>query len=645
MRSRLALAGWLLWLLPLAVWAQSQSGPAQDVLGMHDLSPGSGSSVTMRGALGCSFCHANHSGIGGNTPLWNQQLSKETYTPYTSSSYHQKGNAQPTLGKSSSLCLSCHDGTVAIGQTQAYGKIQTQGNLKAADTLGQNLSSSHPFSVVTPMKDSPDMAASLVASRKTADPTGAVKLIDGNIECTSCHDPHVQAKDKVAKNFLVRDASSGQMCLACHDPNRVMQGQINRLTGWSTSIHASASNQPSGQATVGPYATVAQNACSSCHMEHNASGTSRLLRPATPAMPGVDATAQPCITCHNGGTNLSPAAPNVYAEFAKPGHPLPSGHNLHDASETGVLNSNRHATCVDCHNPHASQRTTNFTPAPGVRPSQHGATGVSALDGMTVLNPAVNQYETCLRCHGASIGKRAPQMYGYTPTRAATFGGDPLNLIPQFSANAASSHPVFHDRSSRLSQPSLRTFMTNLNGTQSGRLVGQRIFCTDCHNSDDNREFGGQGANGPHGSMNSHILERKYVYTQAILPGGAVMQTYPMPDLGSTGPYAMCAKCHDLNQVVKNTSFGQHAEHIMKEGFSCSVCHPAHGVASLSSTMSGERLVNFDVNVVAPNRGLPISYNRGSGTCTLTCHGAAHNPNGSVSSVQPGLTAAHGIGK
>ena len=46
----------------------------------------------------------------------------------------------------------------------------------------------------------------------------------------------------------------------------------------------------------------------------------------------------------------------------------------------------------------------------------------------------------------------------------------------------------------------------------------------------------------------------------------------------------------------------------------------------------GERLVNFDVNVVGANGSFPISYNHGSGTCVLICHGVAHNPNGSVSS-------------
>jgi hypothetical protein len=37
--------------------------------------------------------------------------------------------------------------------------------------------------------------------------------------------------------------------------------------------------------------------------------------------------------------------------------------------------------------------------------------------------------------------------------------------------------------------------------------------CLECHNSDDNREFGGTG---PHGSKWGHILERRYELSQAM---------------------------------------------------------------------------------------------------------------------------------
>src|ERR1700722_9059901 len=307
-----------------------QQEPA-DVLGMHILTPASGASVYSQGCLGCTFCHAPHSGIGGITPLWNQTLSKAAYTPYSSTTDNDQGNTQPTLGTTSSLCLSCHDGTVAVGQSAAYGTLPVTGSMNSADSFGSNLSGTHPFSLVLPMKDASNLVASLVSQGKTADPTGAVKLINGNIECTSCHDPHVQSTDKIAQDFLVRDSSNGQMCLACHDPNRIVQGQPNQLAGWTASIHQTATNQPAANARVGSYSTVALNACTSCHMNHNSTASPRLVRTANPPMPGTDTVTQDCVTCHNGGTLLAPAAPNVMAEIAKVGHPLPAGANFHDA--------------------------------------------------------------------------------------------------------------------------------------------------------------------------------------------------------------------------------------------------------------------------------------------------------------------------
>ena len=640
MKGALIVFGLVVALHSPVMHAQTTPPPVQgDVLGMHNLSPGSGSSVTTQGNLGCTFCHAPHSGIGGITPLWNQTLSTQSYALYTSTTYQQQGT-QPTLGRSSSLCLSCHDGTVAVGQSAVYGKIPTVGTMSNMDVLGTNLSSSHPFSMVKPLKDAPDMAASLVAQGKTADPTGAVKLIAGNVECISCHNPHVQGTDKIAQMFLVRDSSNGQMCLACHDPNRVMPGQTNLLSGWTTSMHAVATNQVANTANVGQYNTVAVNACTSCHMEHNANGPARLMRPATPAATGVDVSTQDCITCHNGGNNVSPAAPNVYAEFAKVSHLLPAGSNIHDEAEAAVLNNNRHATCVDCHNAHADKQMTTFTLPPAIRAPQTNVTGVSAVDGVTVVSPAVNQYENCFRCHGTSTGKQVLIKYGYLPTRLV-FAADPLNLVPQFSPNATSSHPVVHQRSSPLPQPSLLTNMLNQNGTTSSRLMGTQIFCTDCHASDDNREFGGTGPNGPHGSIYPHILERNYQFSQAATPGGTVTNLFPTPDLSSQGPYAMCAKCHNLSNVLSTTSssWSQHALHVSQYGFSCSVCHTAHGLGAVNANVSGQRLINFDISVVGQNQSAPISYAQGTpDTCTLVCHNAAHNPDGTVTMVGAGST-------
>lgn len=611
MRIRILLAAFAILLSGHSLCAQITG----DALGVHNLGPGSQSPITGARPDACAYCHAPHSGL--NAGLWNQKLTTQTYTTYSSNT-EKNPAVQPALGSVSNQCLSCHDGTVAVGATVAYGQVTTRGSMNSSDVFGSNMQSSHPFSLALPLKDSIDLVASLVANGTTADTTGAVKLINGNVECTSCHNPHVQAKDPVSLNFLVKDSSSGQLCLACHDPSRTMGGQVNPLADWATSVHALSSSKISPQALLGSYPTVASDACISCHAPHNASGTARLLR---------GQNEQDCVACHNGGTNISPMPQyaNVFAEYATPkvGHPFPSSTNQHDAAESMLLNNNRHATCVDCHSAHASQPVGVFPLAPQIRISQKDTAGISAIDGTTVMAPAVNQYENCLRCHGTSSGKQVQPIYGYFPVRGVS-AGDPLNLIPQFALSSTSSHPVTHTRNSALPQPSLLATMLNLDGITQGRNMGTQIFCTDCHNSDDNREFGGTGANGPHGSRFTHILERRYEFSQAATPGTLISNLFPNPDLSVNGPYALCGKCHDLpNQIIKNTSFKYHSNHI-NDGFSCSTCHTAHGMGATSGTISGERLVNFDVNVVAPNGSLPISFSRATNSCTLVCHGVKH---------------------
>ena len=587
-----------------------------DVIGAHDLTPGSPSPVQGKASGSCIYCHVPHSGNGNMAPLWNQKLSTASYTTYTSTTYNQQNHAQMPLGSDSGLCLSCHDGTVAPGDTVLFGKMTMTGSMLPSDQFGTILLSSHPFSLVLPIKDNIDLVSTLV-SGQTADPTKAVQLVQGNVECTSCHSPHVQSIDKLSPNFLVRDGSSGQLCLACHDPNRTALGgmtQTNPMVGWTLGAHATVSNKVSGSAGLGTYGTVAGNACISCHAPHNATGPARLLR-------GLN--EQACVGCHSGGNNVSPAAPNVFAEFGKIGHPFPNPTNTHDTTESVVVPSNnRHATCVDCHNAHGSQQVTSFSIPPLLRISQTGASGV-AMDGVTVLAHAANQYETCLRCHGTSAGKTPNPNYGYAPLRASA---DPLNVILQMNNSATSSHPVMHARNSSLTQTSLLTTMLDFNGTTlAGRAMGTQIFCTDCHNSDDNREFGGKGPNGPHGSKWFHVLERQYVYSQA--PGGPgtpiTVNVNVSPDLSVNGPYGICAKCHNLNTVMTPESWDGHQRHVVNDGFSCSVCHNPHGMTATSANPTGVRMVDFDLNVVDKN-GTDITYNRGANTCTLTCHNHAH---------------------
>ncbi|HZS96484.1 MAG TPA: hypothetical protein VFA40_06880, partial [Terriglobales bacterium] len=144
--KRFAVA-WVLWFAGMAF---AQSG---DVLGVHDLST---TASPVRGAMSaaCLYCHAPHS--GGTKALWNQTLSTQNYTQLYTSDTAQNTEMQPTIDDRSTLCLSCHDGTVAPGQMIAYGATTMSQPMSAG--LMQRLDSSHPFSLKLPLKD----AASLV---------------------------------------------------------------------------------------------------------------------------------------------------------------------------------------------------------------------------------------------------------------------------------------------------------------------------------------------------------------------------------------------------------------------------------------------------------------------------------------------------
>ena len=610
--TRMAPATALAWALLSAAPVGAQTTPTTDVLGVHDMSSAA-SPMHGSNANACIYCHAPHNALSA-APLWNQTLSTNEYTLHPDST--STPLASTKVGMASLRCLSCHDGSVGVGRTASIGTLQMTGALRA--NLGTQLEGSHPFSIQPQLKDSATLASTLVATHTTKDES--VSLVENNIECSTCHDVHNQYKDPRSPKFLARDNTGSRLCFACHDVgSRTVGGINNSLAAWPASAHALSTV---AVAQMGGYSTVSEYACSVCHRSHNALGVGLLRKnPNRPA--NVDDTSQACFTCHDGSDSLTQPLLNVLGAFnGQLGHPFPDATNPHAANEPVVLDRNRHTTCADCHNAHAAQPTTYFSATPDLRPSQIGVSGVTS-DGVVVAT-ATYQYENCLRCHGASQTKQSLPVYGYMPARAL-FSGDTLDVSLQFARGATSSHPVMRD-AQNLARPSLLKSMWNIDSQVQGRAISPRILCTDCHNSDNAREFGGTGPNGPHGSRNDHILERQYLMSRigaGSSPGTMIVNLNPNPILDSApaSPYALCAKCHDLNYINSSASWSGHGRHIQK-GFSCSVCHSAHGVPVGTASVSGSALVSFDMNVVGNNHSLPVSYN--GSTCTLMCHEEAH---------------------
>ncbi len=606
----------LVFALAAAVLAEPAAAQRLSVTeSVHNLAPEGPGTVKAASGYACLFCHAPHNVLTQQTPLWNHELSTQVYTPYASTTYGQTAQ-QPGIGNPTKLCLSCHDGTIAPGQTVSTGLIPTSAPLGSNTNLGADLRSSHPVSFSLPFADNGELKVSLFFSTpQTGDP--AVRLVQGHVECTTCHDPHTPNLDPVVQKFLVRDGSSGQLCLACHDPARPT---ARHLGGWSAGQHAVATHSTAANPTLGGYATVAANACSSCHAAHNSETSGRLLRQAEEAT---------CAACHSG-TNLTPPLPDVMGAFSRSlyRHPVQLT-GMHDPAEDAFpLNASRHAECADCHNPHAAQGSSVAAAAPAAQPALRGASGVSGMDGSSPLLPAVNQYEVCFKCHGNSANK--PQTasfvdYGRTPYRW-TFPAiaDPYNVRLDFQS-AVTRHNVTQPARAGAS-PSLRANMLDLNGNPSGRslAVGTYLYCTDCHNNDSARQSGGTAANGPHGSIYNHILERRYEIEPApATPGGSSVGVGYSS--GLTGSYALCDKCHDVDNGVLGSDavFRRHRDHVVDAQTSCATCHAPHGVQS-STAPPNTRLINPDTRIVGPNAQGVLRIDTAARSCSLTCHGENH---------------------
>ncbi|MFI4940592.1 MAG: hypothetical protein ACHP7O_09680 [Burkholderiales bacterium] len=257
----------------LALWiafpATAMAGTAagSGILGtMHDFAsgtdPGNQYAATQTKKVGlCTFCHTPHS-AQSTSLLWNHTLSTNSYTWDTATT--ASGTPYPTNLNASYLgptlkCLSCHDGSVAIGDVSNYlgkkavyntyqvaagaGQIGTNGDLTGNHQLG-NLTGNHPIGMPYPYGGAANTYNGITDNtvnytdfvpNPEASTTAHIKLFNYNstngsvgnggsagisgMECSSCHDPHNKAAVDVS--FLRgklggSQASDGYLCAQCH---------------------------------------------------------------------------------------------------------------------------------------------------------------------------------------------------------------------------------------------------------------------------------------------------------------------------------------------------------------------------------------------------------------------------------------------
>ncbi|AEI15620.1 cytochrome C family protein [Flexistipes sinusarabici DSM 4947] len=383
----------------------------------HNLSvsgPGTVKSSTERRI--CIFCHTPHN-ARSEAPLWNRNLSNASYTVYSSKTFEATANQTQPTGNSR-LCLSCHDGTIALNQIYS-GTIQgtsLSNPLTGAAVLGTDLSDDHPISFLY----SDSTVADNQLNSETSLPS-FVKLQNGRVECTSCHDPHTETQ------YFLNNADINVLCDACHDKK--------------TGTQLFADSPHSYIVTSSP--VNAKYSCNNCHDVHNAkametgAGTIQLLRgneeqlcfichgtstfngAPVPSGTGVDIEAN---TAASPGT-LSGTA-NYYGNPSCDESPAGECHEgewsgtinnneryynkSHDVVSSAQGNNNTQMECINCHGPH------------GVRQDDLTTRDVieSLVDPDTLkpFKPSTTNYETsnywnkfyqmnefCLKCHNGSF--------------------------------------------------------------------------------------------------------------------------------------------------------------------------------------------------------------------------------------------------
>ncbi|NMM05014.1 cytochrome c3 family protein [Polaromonas sp.] len=497
----------------------------------------------------CVFCHTPHEAEtisfgGGSTalgaPLWNRKLSGQTYTLYSSTSMEADAAELATQpGGSSKLCLSCHDGTMAIDKVNALNgaknatiamntptPVKVPGNAATGFTrnLGTDLSADHPISFTYNAAlanldgelRSPD--GSLVGNRVTGAAKPQLPLENNQMQCSTCHDPHLRDKTTTNGNakflrmnrFQVTQPVGGAfsatndiICLACHDKGG---------SAWAFSAHANslvatqtytpeAAKQREFPSSIGIPANanppVWQVGCLNCHDTHTVQGARRLLREGTdsaakPKIGGAAALEETCYQCHTTSadsavsyiTQSSNAIPDIKSDFALGRHmPIKSseqaaGTETHNVG--GVFNDGPDTNC--------SKLT-----------GKCGKDLLESRSGLGLDNPN-NRHAECSDCHNphrvikTQNGLPGPLSAGNTNEKAGTHrhedaaGYVHTNVISGVLRGSFGVEPVYGGNSFQ-SMPLSFNAKRGDPGASASNLVGEKYvtreyqICLKCHSN------------------------------------------------------------------------------------------------------------------------------------------------------------------
>jgi predicted CXXCH cytochrome family protein len=163
----------------------------------------------------CIVCHTPHNAdmTVPDAPLWNHEVTTSTFLVYSSVTLDAGALGQPT--GVSKLCLSCHDGSVAL---DSFGGVTGTTFIVAPDLVGTDLRDDHPISFTydDTLAGSdgglhPPSSTNVPALGGTI---AAEMLFGSSMECGSCHDVH----NADSNPSLLRVTNAGSaLCLTCHN--------------------------------------------------------------------------------------------------------------------------------------------------------------------------------------------------------------------------------------------------------------------------------------------------------------------------------------------------------------------------------------------------------------------------------------------
>jgi len=410
-------------------------------------------------------------------------------------------------------------------------------------------------------------------------------------DCDQCHTMH--GKEGVVYGHALLGPDENTLCDRCHD-SPWAGGSYAGTTPYMGSAHSAGS----GTIWPGPNPpprteTGAAGKCLNCHDPHGWADATGLV-----PMLAIGREEKLCLTCHDG----APAATNIGADLAKPfRHPVSTYSGRHKgplesapSDFAATPQDNRHAECVDCHNPHVGTADQPGPPPPpelsrsllGVSRLrvQNGGAGSTPiftfLPGSDTLSVPRAEYQVCFKCHSTWTTQPTGQ----------------TDLARELNPANASYHPV---------EAAGRDATILPDAFASGWSASSLTACGDCHGSD----FAGF-PRGPHGSSYRYILNAPYE---------ASSQSHVMAS------NEICFTCHSYDvygnpgsqeAVRANSRFNMpgtvkgHAEHVGEKNVPCYACHVTHGAAFQPHLMITGRMPGLTVYTETPT----------GGTCQSTCH-------------------------